>query len=99
MAPKTERMTHLEFIQKAFDTLRKTDKAGNQYAGLHTVYSGFNEAFRKYFPKDDPIKGTARLKESGEIKTRPCQGGAMIYMGEFTPEDGGDKALKAMGLG
>ena len=98
MATKTQQMTHLEFIQKAFDTLRKTGKDGRQYAGLHTVYSGFNEAFRKYFPKDDPIKVTARLKESGELNVRPCQGGAMIYMGEFTPEDGGDTALKAMGL-
>ena len=99
MAPKTQPKTHLEFIQTAFDTLRKVDAQGRQYAGLHTVYSGFNEAFRKYFPKDDPIKVVENLKKSGELNVRPCRGGAMIYMGEFVPEDGGDKALKAMGLG
>ena len=95
---KTQEMTHLEFVQLAFNTLRTTDKAGNQSAGLHTVYSGFNEAFRKYFPSDDPIKVTTRLKESGEITVRPCRGGAMIYLGEYITEDGGAKALKAMGL-
>jgi len=93
-----KQLTHLEFIQKAYDTLRKVDAQGRQYTGLHTVYSGFNEAFRKYFPKDDPIKVVDTLKKSGEISVRPCRGGAMIYIGEMTPDDGGAKALKAMGL-
>jgi len=93
----TKRMTHLEFIQKAFDTLR-VSKNGVTYAGLHTVYSGFNEAFRKYFPTDDPIKVTKKLHDSKEIVVRAARGGAMIYLGDAIPQDGGDKALKAMGL-
>jgi len=94
---QVKRMTHLEFIQKAFDTLR-VSKNGVTYPGLHTVYSGFNEAFRKYFPKDDPIKITQKLADSKEINVRPAKGGAMIYMGDAIPKDGGDEALKAMGL-
>ena len=43
----TKKMTHLEFIQRAYETLRKPDKNGVVYTGLHTVFSGFNEAFSR----------------------------------------------------
>ena len=40
----SEKMSHEEFIKKAIVSLRKEG-----YKGIHTVYSGFNEAFKKYF--------------------------------------------------
>jgi len=53
----TKKMTHLEFIQKAYETLRKPGRNGVLYTGMHTVFTGFNEAFRKYFDAD-PVKVT-----------------------------------------
>ena len=38
------KMSHEEFLKKAIVSLRKEG-----YKGIHTIYSGFNEAFKKYF--------------------------------------------------
>ena len=35
-----ERLSQVEFVKKAIVSLRK-----EPYKGIHTVYSGFNEAF------------------------------------------------------
>jgi hypothetical protein len=93
----TKKMTHLEFIQKAYETLRKPGKDGKQYMGMHVVYTGFNEAFRKYFDTD-PIKAVTKLADSGEVRVRAARGGAIIYLGDDVPAGGGDKALEKMGL-
>ena len=45
-----EKLSYEEFIKKAIVSLRK----GN-YKGIHTVYSGFNEAFKDYYPGINPI--------------------------------------------
>ena len=37
----SEKMNHEEFVRKAVVSLRKEG-----YKGIHTVYSGFNEAFK-----------------------------------------------------
>ncbi|MGE4357315.1 MAG: hypothetical protein AB7E08_02020 [Candidatus Omnitrophota bacterium] len=89
------KLSHEEFIRKAIVTLRRPE-----YRGIHSVYSGFNEAFRKYFPGDDPVKVTNQLAKEGKIVVRPVKGGVMLYL----PEDitggrmSGDEALKKMGL-
>ena len=93
----TKKMTHLEFIQKAYETLRKPGKNGVVYVGMHTVFTGFNEAFRKYFDAD-PVKAVEKLAASGELRVRGARGGAIIYLGDDVAASGGDKALKAMGL-
>ena len=69
------------------------------YKGIHSVYSGFNEAFKKYFEGGDPIKLTNQMAEDGRIVIRPVKGGVVLYL----PEDGpkisrADEALKKMGL-
>jgi hypothetical protein len=89
-----ERMNHEEFIKKAIVTLRKEG-----YKGIHTVYSGFNEAFKKYFD-DDPIKVTNQLAAEGKIVIRPVKGGVMLYLTEEAPamQNRGDEALKKMGI-
>jgi hypothetical protein len=57
-----EKLSKEEFIKKAIVSLRK-----DGYKGIHTVYSGFNEAFNVirpvkggvmlYLPEDTPQKG------------------------------------------
>lgn len=74
-----------EFIVKAVKKLRKPP-----YKGIHSVYSGFNRAFRDYYQKD-PIETTTRLAEEGKIVTRPVKGGVMIYMPEEAPAPRGSQ--------
>lgn len=90
-----EKMSKEEFIKKAIVSLRKEG-----YKGIHTVYSGFNNAFKKYFNGEDPVAATNELAKQGKIIIRPVKGGVMLYLPEEAPEtkDVGDEALKKMGL-
>lgn len=89
------KMSHEEFIKKAIVSLRK-----GGYKGIHTVYSGFNEAFKKYFEGENPIEVTKKLADAGKIVIRPVKGGVMLYLPEDAPPQTirGDDALKKMGL-
>jgi hypothetical protein len=83
-----------EFVKLAIRKLRN-----DPYKGIHTVYSGFNEAFKKYFSGQDPVQFTNGLAEEGKIIIRPMKGGVVLYL----PEDGprtsrADEALEKMGL-
>ena len=91
-----ERLSHEAFIRKAIVSLRK-----DSFKGIHTVYSGFNEAFKKYFPGEDPVETTNALAANGKLTIRPVKGGVMIYLPEDHPgaDSAADKALKKMGLG
>lgn len=90
-----EKLSHEEFVKKAIVSLRKEG-----YKGIHTVYSGFNTAFKKYFDGEDPIKVTNQLASEGKIVIRPVKGGVMLYLPEDAPQmkDVGEDALKKMGL-
>ena len=88
-----EKLTQAEFVKKAIVSLRK-----NPYKGIHSVYSGFNEAFRAYF-NEDPIKWTTQLGSEGVIEIRPARGGVMLYLpGEAPMRSTGKDVLKKMGL-
>ncbi len=88
-----EKLTQAEFVKKAIVSLRK-----NPYKGIHSVYSGFNEAFRAYF-NEDPIKWTNQLSAEGVIEIRPAWGGVMLYLpGEAPVRSTGKEVLKKMGL-
>ncbi|UCH79956.1 MAG: hypothetical protein JSW20_09400 [Nitrospiraceae bacterium] len=91
----TEKLTQEEFIKKAVVSLRK-----DGYKGIHTVYSGFNNAFKKYFDGADPITATNKMAGEGKIVIRPVKGGVMLYLPDEAPaaKDVGDEALKKMGL-
>jgi hypothetical protein len=85
---------HEEFVRLAVAKLRLEN-----YKGIHSVYSGFNEAFKTYFEGTNPIEVTGELARQGKITLRPVRGGVMLYL----PEDGpqysrGDQALMKMGL-
>jgi len=91
----SERLSHEEFVKKAIVSLRKEG-----YKGIHSVYSGFNEAFKKYFNGENPVEVTNRLAREGKIVIRPVKGGVMLYLPEDAPatRSAGDEALKKMGL-
>ncbi len=88
-----EKLSQAEFVKRAIVKLRK-----DPYKGIHSVYSGFNQAFRDYF-EDDPIKWTNQLASDGEIETRPSRGGVMLYLpGEAPTRSTSKDVLKKMGL-
>jgi hypothetical protein len=90
----TEKLTYEEFVKQAILKLRTGD-----YKGIHTVYSGFNEAFRKYFDGANPIEITNRLAQEKKIVIRPVKGGVMLYLpGEVPQTDKAEQVLKKMGL-
>lgn len=89
-----EKLTHEEFVKKAIVTLRKEG-----FKGIHSVYSGFNEAFKKYFEDENPVEVTNKLAQEGKIVIRPVKGGVMLYLPEDAPGAGSaDQVLKKMGL-
>jgi len=90
-----ERLNHEDFIRKAIVTLRKEG-----FKGIHSVFSGFNNAFKKYFEGENPVDVTNKLSQEGKIVIRPVKGGVMLYLPEEAPasRDSADEALKKMGL-
>jgi hypothetical protein len=90
-----EKLSYEDFIRKAIVSLRKEG-----YKGIHTVYSGFNEAFKKYFDNENPIEVTNKLASEGKIVIRPVKGGVMLYLPEDAPaaKTRGEDALGKMGL-
>lgn len=87
-----------EFVIHAITTLRDESKS----KGIHTVYSGFNQAFRAYFPGRNPVEETKRMAEAGKIVVGYRRGGAMLFLPGEAPvansNAGAEKALAAMGL-
>ena len=73
---KSDKLSHLEFVTKAVHALRKEG-----FEGIHTVYSGFNAAFRDHYGTD-PIEATNALQTAGHIVLRPCKGGVYLLLAE-----------------
>ncbi len=80
MTDEEKKLTEEEFVGQAIRRLRK-----DPFRGIHTVYSGFNEAFRKYF-NTNPIEATNRLASEGKIEIRPFKGGAMLFLPGEAPK-------------
>lgn len=79
MDGEEKRLDEHEFVVKAIKALRKPP-----YKGIHSVYSGFNQAFREYFDKN-PVETTTQLAKEGKIVTRPVKGGVVLYLPEDAP--------------
>jgi len=77
---EARKLTEEEFILQAIKRLRK-----EPFRGIHAVYSGFNEAFRKYFGTN-PVEATSRLADEKKIETRPFKGGAMLFLPGEAPK-------------
>ena len=80
MMEEGRKLTEEEFVTQAIRKLRK-----DPYRGIHSVYSGFNEAFRKYFGTN-PIEATSKLAAEGKIETRPFKGGMMLFLPGEAPK-------------
>ena len=78
--PSLGDLTPEEFVLKAIERLRVPP-----YKGIHAVFSGFNEAFRDYFPLLDPVDVTTQLAKEGKIFIRPVRKGVMLYKAEDVP--------------
>jgi hypothetical protein len=68
-----------EFLFRAIKRLRKPP-----YKGIHSVYSGFNQAFKEHF-STNPVELTQKLAAEGKIVIRPVKGGVMLYLPEDAP--------------
>ena len=73
------KLSEYEFFVNAIKRLSKPP-----YKGIHSVYSGFNQAFREYFNKD-PVEVTKKLAQEGKIVSRPVRGGATLYLPQDAP--------------
>jgi hypothetical protein len=80
MMEEAKKLTEEEFVIQAIKKLRK-----EPFRGIHSVYSGFNEAFRKYFGTN-PVEATSKLTAEGKIETRPSKGGAMLFLSGEAPK-------------
>lgn len=90
----THKISPEEFVKLAIARLRN-----EPYKGIHSVYSGFNEAFKKYFAGGDPIQLTNQMAEDGKIALRPVKGGVVLFLPEDGPKTSrADAALQRMGL-
>jgi len=78
--PSLGDLTPEEFVLKAIERLRVPP-----YKGIHAVFSGFNEAFREYFPLLDPVDVTNQLAKEGKIAIRPAKKGVLLYKAEDVP--------------
>ncbi|MCK4910726.1 MAG: hypothetical protein KAR83_03740 [Thermodesulfovibrionales bacterium] len=90
-----DKLSHEEFVKKAIVSLRK-----GGYKGIHTVYSGFNEAFKDYYDGASPVDATNALAKDGKVVIRPVRGGVMLYLLEDAPTQTqtAKDALNKMGL-
>ena len=89
MTEEERTLTEEEFVIQAIKKLRK-----EPFRGIHSVYSGFNEAFRKYFGTN-PVEATSRLAAEGKLETRPFKGGAMLFLpGEAPKRPSAEEIIK-----
>jgi len=82
-----KRISEDDFVVRAIKKLRRPP-----YKGIHSVYSGFNQAFREYYNRD-PVEATNRLAKEGSIVTRPAKGGVMLYLPAEAPASRGSQRV------
>ena len=75
-----EKLSQEDFIFHAIKNLRR-----KPYRGIHSVYSGFNQAFRAEYD-EDPVTVTNRMAKEGKIIVRPVKGGVILYLPEDAPQ-------------
>jgi hypothetical protein len=91
MEESVTKISEEEFVFRAIRRLRKPP-----YNGIHSVYSGFNQAFKEHFEKN-PVEVTKKMAEEGKIVTRPVRGGVMLYIPEEAPKPKDNVLKKILG--
>ena len=76
LGSESQSFSEEEFAIEGIKKLRK-----EPYKGIHSVFSGFNDAFRKHFNKD-PIEFTSKMASEGKIEIIPLRSGkgVMFYL-------------------
>ena len=78
----SETMPVEEFVVRAIKSLRR-----EPWKGIHTVFSGLNEAIRKLYDLD-PVQVTKKLEADGVIEIRGAKRGATVYLQGEAPARG-----------
>jgi hypothetical protein len=89
-----KKLSYAEFFRQAIINLRKPP-----YKGIHSVYSGFNKAFKDYYGEADLSVREAQeeLVAEGKLIVRPVKGGVMFYLPDDAPNrDSGDVLNKIL---
>lgn len=84
------------FFLYGFDLLRGVNpKDGQPWRWCHVVYSGFNKAFKEYFPEEDPVEASRRMVIAKVIITALSKGGANFkpLPEAFTTPTGAEKEV------
>jgi hypothetical protein len=80
--PRGRKLGVRRFVLQAIYALRK-----EPYKGIHTVFSGFNRAFKQYYGEEaDPRAAVSELVDEGVIVLRPAKGGVIIYDADDAPK-------------
>lgn len=87
MTEEDSDLSKAEFTRRAIKQLRELPEKG-----IHSEYSGFNDAFRKYFD-EDPERAISRLEDRGEIATMDAEGGIMLFLPGEAPETDPDEMV------
>ena len=67
-----------KLTEEQFTLLAIKKKKKNEGTTIHTVFSGFNDAFRDYFPGVNPVEAVKKLVADGKVAFRLSRGGAII---------------------
>lgn len=97
---KAKNVTPAEYVRKAIPALREetrrkalaAGKVPHATRGIHSVISGFNDAFRRRFPALDLVSTMRELAAQGVIVTAPAKRGAMLYLPGEAPDRGSNEA-------
>lgn len=87
MAEDGDNLSEAEFTRRAIKQLRELPEKG-----IHSEYSGFNDAFRKYFDAD-PERAISSLEDRGEVATSDAEGGVKLYLPGEAPEKDPDETV------
>mgnify|MGYP003394124950 CR=1 FL=1 len=71
-------LTPEEFVLRGLQTLVGKTKGGKPHKGFHSVWSGFNAAFKKLYPDVDHVALQKRMEAEGKIVIQPWKGGVLI---------------------
>ncbi len=75
-----DRITKEEFIVQAIRKLRDLSKS----KGIHSRFSGFNEAFKLQFGQESRAT-TDKMVAEGKLAIIPAKGGVRLYLPEDAP--------------
>ena len=96
---ETTRLAHLDFIKAAIQARPNPEKG----KGIHTVFSGFNDAFKAYYGLEAGdtaavIAIVDELVNKGKIAKRFARGGVILYLPVDAPQERPSRDQKAKDL-